>query len=224
MYNKCSFVYRDYTICQQVILHLLLEKDLNTVCNTLDGVFALACIMDNKLHIARDPFGVRPLFYGIDKHGYITVASEAKALLGSCDQVRAFPPGCCTTLPLDTTHHTLELNSYIPTTLYNPPVAYPESEHTCIEALSQVRHSLIEAVVKRTMSDRPIGVFLSGGLDSSLVTAILAKHTKVSFTAFTIGMEGGDSPDVRAAECVAEYLGEFIYVKIWQSVFRWSHK
>ena len=181
------------------------------MCNALDGVFALVCIMENKLHIARDPVGIRPLFYGIDKYGYITVASEAKALLGSCDQVRAFPPGCCTTLPLDTPHNALHINSYLPTTLYNPPIRYTETEQPSVEALTQVRNSLIEAVVKRTMSDRPIGVFLSGGLDSSLVTAILAKHTNVSFTAFTIGMEGGDSPDVKAAESVAEYLGKFKY-------------
>ena len=187
-----------------------MEQDVHTVCNRLDGVFALACIMDNRLHIARDPVGVRPLFYGIDKYGYITVASEAKALLGSCDQVRAFPPGCCTTLLLDTPHSTLQLNSYLPTTFYKPPISYPETEQPCVEALTQVRNTLIEAVAKRTMSDRPIGVFLSGGLDSSLIAAILAKHTTVSFTAFTIGMEGGDSPDVKAAELVAEYLGEFM--------------
>ncbi|KAI6656931.1 Asparagine synthase B [Oopsacas minuta] len=191
----------------EIILHLLLEQDISTVCNTLDGVFALACIIEDKLYIARDPIGIRPLFYGIDQFGYITLASEAKALIGSCDQVRAFPPGCYTCLPLDTPHHTMEIHNYVPSTLYNPAIIYTETEQPCIEALTQIRTTLIEAVMKRTMTDRPIGLYLSGGLDSSLIAAILAKHAKLSFTAFTIGMKGGESPDMKAAECVAEYLG-----------------
>ncbi|KAI6656930.1 Asparagine synthase B [Oopsacas minuta] len=191
----------------EIILHLLLEQDISTVCNTLDGVFALACIIEDKLYIARDPIGIRPLFYGIDQFGYITLASEAKALIGSCDQVRAFPPGCYTCLPLDTPHHTMEIHNYVPSTLYNPAIIYTETEQHCIEALTQIRTTLIEAVMKRTMTDRPIGLYLSGGLDSSLIAAILAKHAKLSFTAFTIGMKGGEGPDMKAAECVAEYLG-----------------
>ena len=179
------------------------------MCNRLDGVFALACVMEDKLYLARDPVGIRPLFYGIDTFGYITVASEAKALLGSCQRVKAFPPGCYACLPLDTPHHTMQIHTYLPTTLYSPAILYTDTEQPSLQALTQIRTAVIEAVLKRTMSDRPIGVSLSGGLDSSLITAVLARHAKVSFTAFSIGMEGGDSPDIKAAECVADYLGEF---------------
>ena len=176
-----------------MILHLLLQQDIHTVCNSLDGVFAFACIIENKLYLARDPIGVRPLFYGKDELGFITVASEAKVLLGTCDQVKAFPPGCYASLHLDTPNESIDLKSYLPDSLYHPPIIYPDTELPCIEALTLVRNRLVDAVVKRTMTDRPVGMCLSGGLDSSLIAAILAKHTKISFTAFTIGMEGGDS-------------------------------
>lgn len=178
------------------------------MCSSLDGVFAFACIIENKLYLARDPIGVRPLFYGVDESGRVAVASEAKVLVGACDQVKAFPPGCFASLQLDAPNQSLDIRSYLPDSLFNPPALYPDAEQPCKEALTLVRERLVDAVVKRTMTERPVGMCLSGGLDSSLVAAILAKHTKIKFTAFTIGMEGGDSPDVKAAEYVADYLGK----------------
>ena len=90
--------------------------------------------------------------------------------------------------------------AFTPVLSPKPALAYPPLP----EVLAEIRRRLDQAVVKRLMSDVPVGVYLSGGLDSSLVAALMRPHT-VNLHSFTAGMEG--SPDLEAARLVARYLG-----------------
>jgi asparagine synthase (glutamine-hydrolysing) len=192
-----------------VISHLIEKLPLTEVCRTLDGVFAFVYVntTTQRMYVARDPYGVRPLYHGIltnqSKKTHI-FASEIKALPVNCETVTAFPPGTweiyCTV-----TNTLLESHKYHNIPHDKPAVfAYPEGEEMSKLALEV---ALTAAVEKRLLSDRPIGALLSGGLDSSLVCAVAARflqrHNKRLHT-FSIGMPG--STDLDYADQVAAHI------------------
>lgn len=180
----------------EVIVHLYEEYGYE-FCDMLDGIFAFVVIDGDDFIAGRDPLGVKPLYYGIDAHGAIYFASEMKALADQCKSFAAFPPG----------HY------YSPKTGFVKYYQPQWEDHTkAVEKLDlkAIRETLTEAVRKRLMSDVPIGVLLSGGLDSSLTSSIASRLMQEAggqkLHSFSIGLDA-DAPDVIAARAVAEYLG-----------------
>ena len=161
----------------------------------LDAEFA--CIIydgNTKEYIAaRDPIGIRPLYYGYDTHGVILFASEAKNLVGLAAKIMPFPPG-----------HYYKDGQFI---CYCDIAKADTVCHDDIEtACQQIREKLVAGVEKRLVSDAKVGFLLSGGLDSSLVCAIAAKKSKVPIRTFAIGMSE-DAIDLKYARQAADYIG-----------------
>lgn len=161
----------------------------------LDAEFA--CIIydhiKEKYIAARDPIGIRPLYYGYDECGTIVFASEPKNLVNIVKKIMPFPPG-----------HYYEDGKFI---CYNDiakpnKVCYDDIEVAC----KNIHDKLVSGVEKRLVADAKIGFLLSGGLDSSLVCAIAAKKSSQPIKTFAIGMNN-DAIDLKYAKEVAEYIG-----------------
>ena len=178
----------------EIILPLYCEYGTD-MFSKLDAEFALI-IYDGETGeyiAARDPIGIRPLYYGYDKDGIILFASEPKNLVGIADKIMPFPPGyyykdgkfyCyCDIAKVDT-------------------VCTDDLETAC----KNIREKLIAGVEKRLVADAKVGFLLSGGLDSSLVCAIAAKKSKKPIKTFAIGMTE-DAIDLKYAKQVADYIG-----------------
>lgn len=180
-----------------------LYKKIGTDAFThLDGVFAIVLFDKEKggqgVVAARDPLGVKPLFYGYDSEGRIWFASEVKALTKSCVSIKAFPPGHFYT------SETGFVKYYQPA--FRSQAPYLKDEKVIKEKL---KATLIKATQKRLMSDVPLGSLLSGGLDSSLVAAIASKELKKigkKLKTFSIGLDP-DTDDLKAARKVSEHIG-----------------
>lgn len=166
------------------------EADPVVAASRLHGMFAFAAQRDGELLLARDPVGIKPLYRGSLAGGTV-FASE----------VKAFAPGTTDVVP------------QAPGTLWSArrgeqrfadvPVPAPVQRSTA-EHVAAVRDSLERSVDRHLMSDVPVGAFLSGGLDSSLICAMLATRVRELHT-FACGFEG--SPDLAAARVVAAHLG-----------------
>ena len=180
----------------EVLLPLYEQWGLKKMVESLDAEYALV-IYDAKLEkllAARDPMGIRPLFYGKTKAGKIAFASEVKALLDHCDEIKPFPPGHF--YDGESFHCYLDL-------------AKVDSFHrtSTHEILKGINSRLVSAVEKRLQSDAEVGFLLSGGLDSSLVCAIAQKlNPKKPIRTFSIGMTD-DAIDSKYAKDVADYIG-----------------
>ena len=177
---------------------------LSEVCRQLDGDFAIAVvdIADNSVSVARDPYGVRPLYYAVGAH-WEAVVSELKALPPNAEYVREIAPGTTQVLALDPI-------SYSPPTTWHevPWLKNPYLRVNADVATLVLRHSLEEAVIKRLTTVRDIGACLSGGLDSSLVAAIAARYLREKgqqLHTYSVGMSG--SADLAHARLVAEHIG-----------------
>ena len=173
----------------EVLLPLFEHARTNTVC-CLDGMYAFLLAGRNRFYAARDPIGIKPLYYGRGGQGLL-FASEAKALAGHVEEIEEFPPG----------HYYTPESGF--TRYYDVPDPAPRycEETTACRSLRQV---LEKSVRKRLMADVPVGVFLSGGLDSSVVAA-LARLATAELHTFAVGLP--DSPDLGAARTVAEHIG-----------------
>jgi asparagine synthase (glutamine-hydrolysing) len=173
----------------EVILRLYQQK--GTEClEELDGMFAFAIYDNGELFLARDRLGIKPLYYGRDSQDCLVFASELKAL-DACHDIREFPPG----------HSFHSRSGFRP--YYTVPRRQPLPQSTD-DACSLLREVIQEAVVKRLVADVPVGVFLSGGLDSSIIAALMRREIP-ELHSFAVGMEG--APDLAAAREVAEHLG-----------------
>ena len=182
----------------EVILHLYEKIGIKQTLNLLDGVFAFILYdkTKNKLYCARDRIGVRPLFYSNSKNLF-AVASEAKSIENLGYNSKQLKGGNYIEKYIDSDK--LEIKSFydIPN-----PVIYVEKDEKIQE---DMRNLLISAVKKRLMSDRPIGCLLSGGLDSSIIAALLTKYSDTKIKTFSIGFPG--STDLKYARKVAKYIG-----------------
>jgi asparagine synthase (glutamine-hydrolysing) len=179
----------------EVIVHLY-EKFGYDFCDMLDGMFAFVVVDGDDFIAGRDPLGVKPLYYGLDERGRMYFASEMKALADQCKTFSTFPPG----------HYYTEKTGFVK--YYQPKW---EDETLAVEELDlkAIRETLSESVRKRLMSDVPIGVLLSGGLDSSLTSSIASRYMKEmgkTLHSFSIGLDA-EAPDAKAARKVAEFLG-----------------
>ena len=177
-------------------LLLPMYKEYGTeMFSLLDAEFALI-IYDGatgEYIAARDPFGIRPLFYGYSDDGAVLFASEAKNLVGICDKIMPFPPG-----------HYYKGGKF---TCYRDISKVSEICHDDIEtACTKIREKLMSGIEKRLDADAPVGFLLSGGLDSSIVCAVAAKLSNKPIKTFAIGMST-DAIDLKYARQVADYIG-----------------
>jgi asparagine synthase (glutamine-hydrolysing) len=192
----------------EVINALYREDRPSSFLNRLNGIFAFALWdkVGKRVLIARDPMGVCPLYWGHDREGRLCVASEMKAISGLCADVAQFPPGHC----YDSA--TGELVKY-----YQRPWRDYDAVAGVEVDKQELREAFERAVHRQLMTDVPYGVLLSGGLDSSLVTAVAARYARHRIEeddkseawwprlhSFAIGLKG--SPDLAAAEVAAKAL------------------
>ncbi|WP_028321394.1 asparagine synthase B [Desulfatiglans anilini] len=182
----------------EVILHLYQEKGPECV-KELDGMFAFALFDNDAFLMARDPIGIKPLYYGY-RQGALYFTSELGAMtLAGVDEVHEFPAG----------HYYTPESGFV--RYYDIP---PIEDHllTDIEPVCRrIRETFVRAVKKRLLADSevPVGSFCSGGLDSSLVAAIAAEEIPNLHT-FVVGMKdasGDVSDDVKAAKIAAAHIG-----------------
>jgi asparagine synthase (glutamine-hydrolysing) len=189
-----------------IIPHLASHLPPTELARALDGVFAFAHVNteNNTLLVARDPYGVRPLFEAQYADGSTIWASEIKALPTNYTQIQPFPPGMWALYNI-TTGVMLDFYKYheVPHVKL-AAFAFPNGISF---AKAAIRESILSAVKKRLLSDRPIGALLSGGLDSSLIAAIAARELRrenKKLHTFSIGMPG--STDLIYARMVAEFI------------------
>ena len=166
------------------------------------GMFAMldaefACVIHDgrtgEWIAARDPIGIRPLYYGYDKSGVIMFASEAKNLVGLTDRIMPFPPG----------HYYKDGEFVRYCDIAGVDAVCRDDLDT---ACAKIREKLISGVEKRLVADAKVGFLLSGGLDSSLVCAIAAKKSAAPIRTFAIGMTG-DAIDLKYARQAADFIG-----------------
>lgn len=192
----------------EVILALYREKGA-AFLDDLNGIFGFALYdaQQDSYLIARDHMGIIPLYMGWDKDGTFYVASELKALEGVCSKIELFPPG-----------HYLSSEDGELKRWYSRDWMEYDAVKDNQTSIAELREALDAAVHRQLMSDVPYGVLLSGGLDSSITSALAKKYadmrvesgdTKAAWWpqlhSFAIGLEG--SPDLAAAQKVADHLG-----------------
>ena len=188
-----GYVFHSGSDCE--ILLPLYEEYGTDMFAMLDAEFALILYdgSTGSFLAARDPIGIRPLYYGYDRDGAIVFASEPKNLVGLCQEIMPFPPG-----------HYYKDGDFI---CYRDITAV---EKVCTDDLETVcrniREKLCAGIEKRLDSDAPLGFLLSGGLDSSLVCAVSARLLGKPIRTFAIGMSG-DAIDLKYAKEVADYIG-----------------
>ncbi|GER59407.1 asparagine synthase B [Patiriisocius marinus] len=192
----------------EVILALYKEKGTDFL-DELNGIFGFALydVATNEYLIARDHMGIIPLYMGWDKDGTFYVASELKALEGFCTKIELFPPG----------HYLHSSDGELKRWWKRDWMEYDNVKDNQT-SISDLREALDAAVHRQLMSDVPYGVLLSGGLDSSITSAVAKKYADKRIESgdtegawypqlhsFAIGLEG--SPDLIAAKKVADHLG-----------------
>lgn len=174
---------------------------------SLNGIFAFALYDEQRdeFFIARDPIGVIPLYIGSDADGKVYVASELKALEGCCERYEPFPPG----------HYYWSREQGVRRYYRRDWCAFDNVRDNAADC-GMIRQALCRAVERQMMSDVPYGVLLSGGLDSSIVSAIAERCSErgtenVSTTgqhrlhSFAVGLK--NAPDLEKARLVAEHIG-----------------
>ncbi len=180
----------------EVLIPLYKKYGIDIMTRFLDGEFAFVLYDDatKQIFAARDPMGIRPMFYGFTKDTHeVSFASEAKALLDFCEDIAPFPPG-----------HYYADGQFIK---YNELCDVKTFHCDSIDEIAvQLRTKLEKAVEKRLQADAPVGYLLSGGLDSSLVCAIAQRMHDKPIRTFAIGMET-DPIDLKYAKQVADHLG-----------------
>ncbi|HUG39452.1 MAG TPA: asparagine synthase B [Longimicrobiales bacterium] len=204
---ELSYPFQTASDCE-VILALYHERG-TAFLDSLNGIFAFVLYdaTGNRYLIARDPVGVVPLYIGRDERGTLFVASELKALVPVCSEIDVFPPG-----------HLLDSREGVLRRYHHRSWTSWDSLERRSADVAELRGSLERAVQRQLMTDVPYGALLSGGLDSSVIAALAARHAArrvedderspawwPRLHTFCIGLP--DSPDADAAREVAEHIG-----------------
>jgi asparagine synthase (glutamine-hydrolysing) len=202
-----DYAYQTGSDCE-VILALYQQKGADFI-DELNGIFGFVVYdaIKRSFLIARDHMGIIPLYYGYDQKGTRYVASELKALEGVCHTIEVFPPG-----------HFMTEKDVKPQRWYNRDWEDFDAVKDNKTSIDDLGKALEDAVHRQLMSDVPYGVLLSGGLDSSITSALAKKFAKnrvesddqqeawwPQLHSFSIGLEG--SPDLAAAQVVADRIG-----------------
>lgn len=195
---KEDLIKKGYTFVSDSDCEILLPlyKEYGTdMFKMLDAEFALIIYDgDSEEYIAaRDPIGIRPLYYGYNESGSIVFASEPKNLVKLVKKIMPFPPG-----------HYYKGGKF---TCYCDITRVEKVCHDSLETVCKnIREKLVAGIDKRLVSDANVGFLLSGGLDSSLVCAVSARESKEPIKTFAIGMSE-DAIDLKYAKQVADYIG-----------------
>ena len=202
-----SYHFKTASDCEVILA--LYQRDGKDFIPQMNGIFAFAIydIEKDEYFIARDHMGIIPLYMGWDSNGTFYVASELKALEGVCTKIELFPPG-----------HYWHSGDESPTQWYNPDWKSYDTVKDNPTSIEDLHDALSAAVHRQLMSDVPYGVLLSGGLDSSITSALAkkfaAKRVETNdeqsawwpqLHSFSVGLEG--APDLVAARKVAEHIG-----------------
>ena len=202
-----DYNFRTESDCE--VLLALYEKKGVEFLNDLNGIFAFALYdsSQDKYFIARDHMGIIPLYMGWDNDDIFYVSSELKSLEGVCNKIELFPPG-----------HYIESDSMDLKKWYNPEWVSYENVAESNTSIKAIHDSLSAAVKRQLMSDVPYGVLLSGGLDSSITSALAKKFSSKrvesdnkedawwpQLHSFSVGLK--DAPDLKAAKIVADHIG-----------------
>lgn len=192
----------------EVILALYREKGIDFL-EDINGIFAFALYDAEKdeFLIARDPMGVIPLYIGYDNDGKVYVASELKALEGNCDRYEVFLPG-----------HYYSSREGKMTRYYTRDWMDYDNVKDNTASVKEIHDGLENAVKRQLMSDVPYGVLLSGGLDSSVISAVAEKYSQnrvedngstkawwPQLHSFAVGLK--NAPDLAKAKLVADHIG-----------------
>ena len=214
----------------EVILALYREKGIDFL-EDLSGIFAFVLYDEerNEFLIARDPIGVIPLYIGYDADGTVYVASELKALEGQCERYEPFLPGHYLTniehSPLNIEHchadgtaNNVQFSMFNFQCYYNRDWMHYDAVKDNPASVEAIHDALEDAVKRQLMSDVPYGVLLSGGLDSSVISAIAEKYSEMRIEddsktkaywprlhSFAVGLKG--APDLAKAKLVADHIG-----------------
>lgn len=204
---KINYDFQTNSDCE-IILALYKQKGIDFL-DDLNGIFGFVLYNENtdEYLIARDHMGIIPLYMGWDKFGTFYIASELKALEGVCNKIEIFPPG-----------HYLTNKSPKPIKWYKRDWMNYDAVSNNQTDLIALQDALEQAVHRQLMSDVPYGVLLSGGLDSSITSALAKKYSKnriesddqkqawyPQLHSFAVGLVG--SPDLKAARLVADHIG-----------------
>ena len=207
--NKYSTNYNFTTESDCEIILALYKKIGKSFINHLNGIFAFAIYdsINNKYLIARDHMGIIPLYMGWDSDGTFYIASELKSLEGICNKIELFPPG-----------HYLISGDDTPTLWYDKEWRDFDNVKNNETSIKDLHDALSDSVHRQLMSDVPYGVLLSGGLDSSITSALAKKFSSKRIESddkqnawwpqlhsFSVGLEG--SPDLIAAKIAADHIG-----------------
>lgn len=202
-----EYAFQTQSDCE--VLLPLYQKYGDSFLDMLNGIFAFSLydIKKDRYLIGRDHMGICPLYHGWDSMGQYYVASELKALEGICERMETFPPG-----------HYLYAPDLAPQKWYKRPwISYENVENNAADH-GVLRDALESAVHRQLMTDVPYGVLLSGGLDSSITSALAAKYARTRVESgdtqeawyprlhsFAVGLQG--SPDLKAAQKMADHIG-----------------
>ena len=204
---ESSYQFKTQSDCEVILA--LYENEGPSFVEKLNGIFAFAIFdeSNNEFFIARDHMGIIPLYMGWDGDGTFYVASELKALEGVCSKIELFPPG-----------HYFHSGDSGPTAWYTPDWKEFDNVKNNMTSIEDLHDALSAAVHRQLMSDVPYGVLLSGGLDSSITSALAKKYAAhrvetddqqaawwPQLHSFSVGLEG--SPDLAAAQEVAKHIG-----------------
>ena len=204
---KNKYHFKTNSDCE-VILALFKERGKNFL-DDINGIFAFAIYdtVDDSYFIARDHIGIIPLYIGWDKNGTFYVSSELKSLESNCEKIELFPPGNYLSSDEDgfKNWYSRDWKSF-------------DNVKNNSTDIDQLEKALSNAVHRQLMSDVPYGVLLSGGLDSSITSALAKKFSSKrvesgdtkgawwpQLHSFSVGLEG--SPDLVAARKVADHIG-----------------
>ncbi len=193
MLKKRGYSFKSESDCE-ILLPMYYEYGTDMFA-MLDAEFA--CIIydgrSGSYIAARDPIGIRPLYYGYDGEGVMLLASEAKNLVGLAKRIMPFPPG-----------------HYLKDGEFHCYCDIAKADAVCRDDLDtvcgKIHDKLVAGVEKRLVADAKVGFLLSGGLDSSLVCAIAARKSSTPIKTFAIGMSE-DAIDLKYAKQVADFIG-----------------
>ncbi|AEE19787.1 asparagine synthase B [Dokdonia sp. 4H-3-7-5] len=192
----------------EIILALYKEHG-HDFCDKLNGIFGFALydVAKDEYFVARDHMGIIPLYMGWDQHGTFYVASELKALEGVCSKIELFPPG----------HYYSSVTGEL-TRWYSRDWMEYDKVKDNESSIEELHDALAASIKRQLMSDVPYGVLLSGGLDSSITSAVAKLYAEKRIESgdeqaawwpqlhsFSIGLKG--SPDLAAAQVVADHIG-----------------